>query len=97
MPKYPKEIRETCFEFVDTDDIATFYSSDRKYVNIIRKLKKKYPDDVDIRADNDDGSICAHVPKSWMRVRPPKKVSEQQRARMREIGKQLQEKKREAI
>ena len=33
-----------------------------------------HPDEVDIRHVNNDGSLIAHIPASWMKVKPKKKV-----------------------
>ena len=76
--------KETCVEYIDADKHATFFSAERKWVNKILKLKEAYPDDVDICAypENNNGSIVAHVPKSWLKINPPRQVNytEEQRA-----------------
>lgn len=69
------EIRETAIDHVAGEDHATFCSSEKKWINYIHKLKNEYPDEVDIRHINDDGSLVAHIPASWIRVKPKKKVS----------------------
>lgn len=78
------ELKETVFECVDVDNQATFCSGERKWINKILRLKEKFPDEVEIVCgpDDNDGIILAHVPKSWLKVSPPKKVdySEEQRA-----------------
>lgn len=92
--KIPKEIRETCFEFVDIDDIACFSSSDYRWIKRIKKLTEEYPNEVKLIAENEDGSITIHCPKSWFKVRPPVKrnyTEEQRQAaaeRMRSIATQ---------
>lgn len=50
----------------------------------IRKLAEKHPEDCQIIADNEDGSICAHVPVSWLRISPPRQYTEEQRQQMGE-------------
>ena len=37
---------------------------------MIRKLKERRPDEVDIIKINDDGSILARLPFDWMPVKP---------------------------
>lgn len=44
--------------------------------NKCEKLAKKFPDDVKILARNEDGSIFAHVPYSYVKINPPRKISE---------------------
>jgi hypothetical protein len=82
------DFKETCIEYLDIDKHATFCSSERKRINKIYKLKEKYPNEVHIEVseEENDGMIIAHIPKSWMKVSPPKKVNytEEQRAAMAE-------------
>lgn len=63
---------------------ATLTFSQGRYKSVIRKLAEKHPDDCQIVADNEDGSICAHVPVAWIRISPPKQYTEEQRQQMRE-------------
>lgn len=35
---------------------------------------EKYPQECEILHRNDDGSIFAHVPLSWIKIGPPRKV-----------------------
>lgn len=47
--------------------------------NRVRKLADQYPE-YDIVAENKDGSIMFHLPLSWVRLSPPRKLSVEQRA-----------------
>lgn len=82
------DFKETCVEYLDIDKYATFCSSERKWINKIYKLKEKYPNEVHIEVseEENDGMIIAHIPKSWMKVSPPKKVNytEEQKAALAE-------------
>ena len=69
------EIRETAFDHVAGEDFATFFTAERKWINHILSLKEQYPDEVDIRHINDDGSLLVHIPASWLKIRPKKKVN----------------------
>lgn len=69
------EIRETSFDHVAGEDFATLFSAERKWINHILSLKEQYPDEVDIRFVNDDGSLLVHIPASWVKIRPKKKVN----------------------
>lgn len=93
--KVPKEIKETVFGYVDVDDIASFTTYERKWINKIKKWKEEYPDKVRIIAENADGTMCAHLPKQWFKVSPPKKISEEHRARMSELGKSMADKRKQ--
>lgn len=78
------DFKETCVEYLDVDKHATFCSAERKWINKILKLKESHPDEVDIRyyPENNDGNIVAHIPKSWLKISPPRQVNytEEQRA-----------------
>ena len=66
------DIRETAIDHVAGEKIATFFSSETKWINQIWKLKEQYPDE--IRHVNSDGSLIAHIPAEWFKVKPKKKV-----------------------
>ena len=78
------DFKETCVEYIDVDKHATFCSSERKWINKIIKLQHEHPDEVDIICDpeENEGVILAHIPKSWLKISPPKKLNltEEQKA-----------------
>lgn len=77
------DFKETMIECLDVDKYATFCSAERRWINRINKLHEQYPDEVQIVYAPEDncGVIYAHIPKSWMKISPPKKtnMSEEQR------------------
>lgn len=89
-----REIRETAFNCVDEDNVASFSTQEKKWVNRALKLAEKYPDEVRIVAQNPDGSVCIHLPKSWFRLAPPVKrnLTEEQRQALAERMKKAREK-----
>lgn len=68
------DIRETSIDHVSGEDYAILFTSERKWINYVYKLKESHPDEVDIRHVNDDGSLIVHIPASWMKIKPKKKV-----------------------
>lgn len=70
---------ENCIEWVKDTNRATLSLSQRRTISKIEKLAKSHPDECEITARNDDGSICAHVPVSWIKISPKKHVSEEQK------------------
>lgn len=68
------DIRETGANHIAGEKFVTFFSSERKWINRIRKLKEKFPDEVDIKHENPDGSLVAHIPASWFQIKPRKKI-----------------------
>ena len=75
-------MNETVYEHVQGEATFTVTAAERSSIAMLRRLKEKYPDEVEIVAENPDGSLLAHLPYSWMRIVPKKKVvmSEERRA-----------------
>ena len=69
-----REIRETCVEHISGEDHITFSSNERKWINHIKRLKERYPNEVSIKRINPDGSLVAHLPVAWFQIKPKKKV-----------------------
>ena len=64
---------ETVYEHIKGSDTFTVTAAERWSIGMIRRLKEKYPDQVDIRYINQDGSVLAHLPIEWMRIVPKKR------------------------
>lgn len=80
------DARETTWNYVAGEDCGTLYTAQHKWINKVKRLKERYPSEVDIRAENDDGSIVVHLPKRWFKIAPPAKkvLSEEQREAAKE-------------
>lgn len=82
------DIKETCVDYLDIDKHAVFASAERKWINKILKLQESHPNDVVVRhhPDNNDGIIVADIPKSWLKISPPRNVNytDEQRAALAE-------------
>ena len=93
------DIKETCFETTNEDKTATICSAERKWINKVVKLHEKYPDQVNIMCDpeKNHGVLVAQVPKSWMKLSPPRQVNytEEQKVAMAERLAAAREKKDE--
>ena len=61
------------------------------------RLAEQNPDEVKIIIENKDGSLFAHIPVNYVKISPPKKMSEEQREaaseRFKQMWKDKQEKK----
>lgn len=53
------------------------------------KLAEKNPDDVKIIIENPDGSVFAHIPVSYVKISPPRQISDEQREAASERFKQM--------
>ena len=63
-------------------DTARVFGDDRALINRVHKLKEKHPDLVviEFEPENNFGAIVAKVPRSWVRITPPRAISEEERA-----------------
>ena len=75
---------ETCVDHIIGDKHITLTASEQWSVNLVHRLKKRCPDEVDIRYTNPDGSMLVHLPKKWLKISPPRKVSEEQKETARQ-------------
>lgn len=65
---------ETAIERVQGTNYCTVFTAEKKFINSLNCLKDQYPDEVEILTINEDGSMVAHVPYSWLKfVKPPAK------------------------
>ena len=63
---------ENSIEFLVKQEIATCTFSSRRWINQVKKLAEKFPDQCEIVSENSDGSIVAHVPVSCVKLRAPR-------------------------
>jgi len=75
---------ENGIEFIKGSDQATVYFSQGRYISRIKKLAAERPEECQIVAENADGSVCAHIPVSWVKISPPKQFTVEQRQQMAE-------------
>lgn len=69
---------ENVIEFIKDSSRATVTFSQGRYKTRIRKQAERRPEECTIVAENLDGSICAHIPVSWVKIGPPKAMNEKQ-------------------
>ena len=77
---------ETVFEHLDGKDTWTISTDERTWKNRLVKLAEQHPTEAECVAVNRDGSVMYHVPASWVKIRPPRKVNmtDEQRAALAE-------------
>ena len=75
---------ENVIEWIRNEQRATLSLSQQRTISRVRLLDAKYPDQCQIVAENKDESICAHIPVSWIKINPPKNLSDEQRQKMAE-------------
>ena len=91
--------QENCIEFLTNQKVMCVSFSQKKWVNRINKLAKDHPE-VEIVAENTDGSVTAHVPISWLKIspkRPGREFTEEEKMAAAERLEKARQKKREEM
>lgn len=70
---------ENVIEFLENQERATVTFSQGRYKSRIKKLAAERPEECGIVAENQDGSLCAHIPVAWIRINPGMELTEEQR------------------
>ena len=83
---------ENGIEFLKDSDRATVSFSQGRYISRIKKLAAERPAECEIVAENTDGSICAHIPVSWVKINPTQQLSDERRQRMADVMNQNRQK-----
>lgn len=75
---------ENVIEFIENEKRATVTFSQGRFKTRIRKLAEEHPEKCQVIKENKDGSLLAHIPVSWIKISPPKEVSDEHRERARQ-------------
>lgn len=86
------ELNENVIEWFDGDDHIAVTLHQKRFVNRIRNLAK-HDKNVEILAQNNDGSIFAHLPISYLKLAPKRKsnISVERKAELAEQMRKLRE------
>lgn len=73
---------ENAIEWLDGQKTATVTVHSQKQKTALLRLAKAHPDKVKIAADPEEngGFLLVHLPVSWIQFRPPREMTEKQRA-----------------
>lgn len=89
-------MNEFCIEWIKGNDYAGItVPSGTALKSKLMRLAQERPDEVKIVAVNTDGSAFFHIPINYIKVSPPRKVSEKQRKAAGERFRRMWEEKRE--
>lgn len=80
---------ENAIEFIRDEKMATVTFTQGRYKTRIRKLAKSHPEECQIIAENQDGSLCAHIPVEWIRINPSKELTDEERERLSEHARNI--------
>ena len=73
-------VRETVYEHAAGSATFTVSAAERWSAAMLNRLAAEHPDEVEITARNQDGSLVAHVPLAWMRIVPKRNMTAEQKA-----------------
>lgn len=80
--------KETVINFNNAEQNASCYTLNTHKRQMLLNLAEEYPDDVKIISKRDD-MVEVTFPKKWVKIRPPRKLTEEQRANAVERGRAL--------
>jgi hypothetical protein len=75
---------ENSIEFMNGQKTMTVTFCAKRWINKVMKLYEKRPEDIEIIAENPDGSICARLPVSYLKLSAPREMTDEQRQAARE-------------
>lgn len=86
---------ENVIEWLKDSKMATLTLTQRRYITRVRQYAESRPGECSILAENADGSICARVPVSWVRISPQaiRNITEEQRIKRAENLKRIRKAK----
>lgn len=83
--KLSKEEQETIVNYNEAETLASIYTHNKKLQRQLSRLCAERPDEARlVRKSHDDMAHEYELPKSWLRIRPPRVASEAQRAAARQ-------------
>lgn len=65
---------ETTIDHLSGAPFCGISTGELKTKNRLAKLIEQHPGELELVANNPDGSVFYHVPWTWIRISPPKKV-----------------------
>jgi nucleoside-triphosphatase THEP1 len=77
------KMNENVIEWLTGSDSVLVTLNQKKYISKVKKLAETR-EDVVIKAENKDGSILASLPLKFIKISPPRQMSEEQRNQARE-------------
>lgn len=80
--------KETVINFNNAEQNASCYTLNTHKRQMLLNLAGEYPDDVKIISKRDD-MVEVTFPKKWVKIRPPRKLTEEQRVNAVERGRAL--------
>lgn len=88
-------MNEFCIEWIKgTDYAGVTVPSGTALKSKLMRYAERRSDEVRVMAENEDGSAFFHIPISYIKVSPPRKVSEEQKQAAGERFRKMREEKK---
>lgn len=88
-------MNEFCIEWLRSGEYAGVTTpSSTALKSKLMRLAKERPDEVKVMAENKDGSAYFHIPVNYIKVSPPRQVSDEQREAAGERFRRMWEEKK---
>lgn len=88
-------MNEFCIEWLRSGEYAGVTTpSSTALKSKLMRLAKERPDEVKVMAENNDGSAYFHIPVNYIKVSPPRQVSDEQREAAGERFRRMWEEKK---
>ena len=88
-------VTENVIEWIRGQQTAILTLTRSSLVTRVKKLAEQRSEECQIIAQNEDGSILAHVPVKWLRIKPTLTLSEEEKERRKEIALNMVEKRKQ--
>ena len=86
--------QETIFNFNEGEKTAGIYTFNRSLLKKLEALAKKYPDEVKLERTSWGGQAADYIiPKSWIKINPPRVMSEAEKELRRKILQEVNKRK----
>lgn len=83
MSKLTRTEKETIINYNDAESVANIYSCNKNMIKKLLQLEKEYPDKVSVTYRS-DVSLNVEIPKDWIKISAPRKLTDKQREAARE-------------
>ena len=86
--------QETIFNFNEGEKTAGIYTFNRSLLKKLAALAEKYPEDVKLERTSWGGLAADYIiPKSWIKINPPRVMSEAEKEMRRNLIQQINDRK----
>ena len=85
--------QETIILFNEQDALASIYTHNVALQNTLCSLCREYPAQVRQTEENEVGARSFELPKKWIKVAPPRRLSEAQRKVLEDMNRKNQERR----